>query len=117
MGDLNWVPGAITGSLAVVAAVLTGIITGVLQARRERAKAERDASTPGVPTVQEIWQRQDLMERAFKASLVLLGESVEQHDNPGALVFNRAAVKTLRESGFMPSELEDVLADQDPTKE
>lgn len=112
-----WVPGAVTGSLALIAAVLTGIVTSVFTARRERQKAERDSSTPGVPTVQEIWKRQDLMERAFKASLVLLGESVEQHDNPGTLVFNRSAVKTLRESGFMPSELEDVLADQDQTKE
>lgn len=104
-----WVPGAVTGSLALVAAVLTGIITSALQAKREERKAVRDSATPGVPTVQEIWQRQDLMERAFKASLVLLGESVEQHDNPGRLVFNRAAIKTLRDSGYMPSELEDVL--------
>lgn len=111
MGDLNWLPGAITGSLALVAAVITGIVTSVLQARREREKAVRDSATPGVPTVQEIWLRQDKMERAFKASLVLLGESVEQHADPGKLVFSKTAIKTLRESGYMPSELEDVLTD------
>lgn len=112
-----WIPGLITGTLSLLAAIATGILTSVLTARRERQKAERDARTPGVPTVQEIWLRQDTMERAFKASLVLLGESVEQHNNPGDLVFNQAAVKTLRDSGYMPSELEDVLAIQDPTKE
>lgn len=106
-----WVPGAVTGSLALIAAVLTGIVTSSLAARRERMKDARDSSRPGVPTVQEIWVRQDNMERAFKASLVLLGESVEQHENPGKLVFNKAAVRTLRESGYMPSELEDVLSE------
>lgn len=110
MDNLDWVPGAVTGSLALVTAVVMGIITSVLQARRERQKAERDSGTPGVPTVQEIWVRQDTMERAFKASLVLLAEAVEQHNDPGALVFNKTAVKTLRDSGFMPSELEDVLS-------
>lgn len=104
-----WVPGAVTGSLALIAAVLTGILTSVLTARRERKKDERDSARPGVPTVQEIWVRQDTMERAFKASLVLLAEAVEQHNDPGALVFNKTAIKTLRDSGFMPSELEDVL--------
>ncbi|QGH73987.1 membrane protein [Microbacterium phage Hiddenleaf] len=106
-----WVPGFVTGSLALIAAVLTGIITSVFTARRERQKAVRDSSTPGVPTVQEIWVRQDNMERAFKASLVLLGESVEQHENPGKLKFNKAAIRTLRESGYMPTELEDVLTE------
>jgi predicted AAA+ superfamily ATPase len=107
-----WVPGFVTGSLALIAAVLTGVVTSTLAARRERAKDARDSARPGVPTVQEIWLRQDNMERAFKASLILLGESVEQHENPGKLIFNKAAVRTLRESGYMPSELEEVLAEQ-----
>lgn len=106
-----WVPGAVTGTIALIAAVATGILTSVLSARRERAKDARDSARPGVPTVQEIWQRQDNMERAFKASLVLLGESVDQHENPGKLVFNKSAIRTLRESGYMPSELEEVLAE------
>lgn len=104
-----WVPGAVTGSLALIAAVLTGIITSALQAKREERKAVRDSATPGVPTVQEIWQRQDLMERAFKASLVLVGELAEQHDNPSKLILNKSAIKTLRDSGYMPDELEEVL--------
>ena len=106
-----WVPGFVTGSMALIAAVLTGVVTSLFAARRERIKDARDSARPGVPTVQEIWIRQDNMERAFKASLVLLGESVDQHENPGRLVFNKAAVKTLRESGYMPSELEDVLVE------
>ncbi len=104
-----WVPGFVTGSLALVAAVLTGIITSLFAARRERMKDARASATPGVPTVQEIWIRQDNMERAFKASLILLGEAVEQNENPGKLKFNKAAIKTLRESGYMPIELENIL--------
>lgn len=106
-----WVPGAVTGSLALIAAVLTGVITSIYTARRERLKDERDSARPGAPTVQQVWERQDKMERAFRASLVLLGEAVEQHADPGKLVFNRSAIKTLRDSGYMPSELEDVLTD------
>lgn len=100
-----WVPGFITGMLALI-----GVISAaLLQARRERQKDQRDSSTPGTPTVQDIWKRQDSMEGAFKASLVLLAEAVEQHNAPDTLVFNPIAVKTLRASGFMPPELENVL--------
>lgn len=106
-----WVPGFITGTLALVAAVLSGFITSVLQARREKKQHARASGTPGVPTVQEIWQRQDKMERAFKASLVLLGEVVEQHDDPSKLILSKAAIQTLREGGYLPPELEDVLTD------
>lgn len=112
-----WVPGTIAGTLALLAAIGNGIISGVLQARRERKKDERDSAAPGVPTVQEIWKRQDNQERALDAALVLWVQTVKQHDTPGDLVFSKAAIKTLRETGFMPPELEDVLNDQDPTKE
>lgn len=112
-----WVPGALAGGFAVLAAIATGIINGVMQARRERKKDERDSSAPGVPTVQEIWKRQDNQERALDAALVLWVQSVKQHDTPGDLVFSKAAIKTLRDTGFMPPELEDVLNDQDQTKE
>lgn len=117
MNDLDWVPGFITGSLALVTAILMGFITSALQARRERKKDERDSATPGVPTVQEIWKRQDNQERALDAALVLWVQSVKQHDTPGDLVFSKAAIKTLRDTGFMPPELEDVLNDQDQAKE
>ncbi|QWS69691.1 membrane protein [Microbacterium phage WilliamStrong] len=112
-----WVPGFVTGSLALVAAVLTGIVTSLFAARRARQDHVRASATPGAPTVQQVWERQDKMERAFKASLTLLGEVVEQHADPGSLKLSKAAIKTLRDSGYMPSELEDVLTDQDPTKE
>ncbi|QCW22294.1 hypothetical protein SEA_LUNA18_26 [Microbacterium phage Luna18] len=106
-----WVPGFVTGSLALITAVLMGFITSSLTARRARQDHIRASGTPGVPTVQEIWIRQDKMERAFKASLTLLGEVVEQHADPGSLKLSKAAIRTLRESGYMPSELEDVLTD------
>jgi len=104
-----WVPGAVTGTLALVAAILSGVITGMLQARRERKAREHASGAPGSPTVQQVWERQDRQERALDASLVLLGQVVKQHDNPGNLVLSKAAIKTLRETGFMPPELEDVL--------
>ncbi|QLF84360.1 hypothetical protein SEA_KARATE_36 [Microbacterium phage Karate] len=106
-----WVPGFVTGSLALVAAVLTGVITSVFTARRERAKDARDSARPGAPTVQQVWERQDKMERAFKASLTLLGEVVEQHADPGTLVLSKSAIRILRESGYMPTELEDILTE------
>lgn len=107
-----WVPGAVTGSLALVAAVLTGILTSVLSARRDRNNANRDANRATPPSTQQVWDRLDKVEKALGAGLILLGESVEQHNNPGTLKFNKSAIRTLRETGYMPAELEDVLNDQ-----
>ena len=73
-----WIPGAVTGTLALVGV----FVAGWLQSRRERNAHSRSSATPGAPTVQEIWQRQDKMERAFRSSLVLLGEVAEQWDGP-----------------------------------
>lgn len=104
-----WIPGFVTGTLALIAAVASGIITGMLQARRERKAREHSSGAPGAPTVQQVWERQDKMERALGASLTLVGELVEQHDNPHELMLSPTAIKILRETGYMPSELEDVL--------
>lgn len=104
-----WVPGLVTGSFAVLVAILSGVITGVLQARRERKAREHASGAPGAPTVQQVWERQDKMERALGASIMLVGELVEQHDNPGALRLSPSAIRILRETGYMPTELEDVL--------
>lgn len=112
-----WVPGFVTGSLALVAAVATGIITSLFAARRARQDHVRNSASPGAPTVQQVWERQDRMERALGASLTLVGELVEQHDNPGSLRLSPSAIKILRETGYMPTELEDVLTEQDSTKE
>lgn len=110
-----WIPGALTGSLALLAAVLSGVVTGLLQARRERRAREYDSGAPGSPTVQQVWERQDRQERALDASLVLLAQVVKQHDEPHKLVLSKSAVKTLRDTGFMPPELEDVLEENDTT--
>jgi hypothetical protein len=85
---------------------IVGSIVAWLLARIQK---RTDANTPGTPSVQEIWKRQDSMERAFRASLTLLVEVVEQHAEPGKLKLNAAAIKTLRESDYMPSELEEIL--------
>lgn len=104
-----WVPGLIAGTFAVVVAIVGGMVQIRVAARTARAGLTAQ-TTPGAPTVGDIWKRQDSMEKAFKAALVLLGESVEQHDNPGQLQFNAVAVRDLRESGYMPPELENVLS-------
>ncbi|QKY80324.1 hypothetical protein SEA_MERCEDES_24 [Microbacterium phage Mercedes] len=109
--DANAIPGLITGSLALVAAIASGFISNWFQNRRERSAHQRASGTPGAPTVQDIWLRQDKTERALKASLVLLAESIEQHANPGALRLSKSAIKTLRETEYLPPELEDVLTD------
>ncbi|UVG33810.1 membrane protein [Microbacterium phage HerculesXL] len=111
-----WVPGAVTGGLALIAAIAGGIITGVLQARRERKAREHASGAPGAPTVQQVWERQDRMERALGASLTLVGELVEQHDNPGGLRLSPSAIRILRETGYMPTELEDVLQENESNK-
>lgn len=104
-----WVPGFVTGSLALVAVVVNVILTSWLAARRARQDHVRASASPGAPTVQQVWERQDKMERALGASLTLVGELVEQHDNPGSLRLSSSAIRILRETGYMPSELEDVL--------
>lgn len=106
-----WVPGFVAGMLALFTAISGGVVTGIMQARREKRQYERQSAAPGAPTVQEIWIRQDNQERALDAALVLWVQTVKQHDTPGNLVFSKAAIKALRETGFMPPELEDVLAD------
>lgn len=110
-----WVPGFVTGSLALVTAVLTGIITSVSQARRESRKDARDSARPGAPTVQEIWQRQDKMERAFRSALVLLGEVAEQWAGDRPPVLNKRHMQILAEGGYLPPEFDNLLTADYPT--
>lgn len=114
MWNEPWVPGFVTGTLALVAAIASGVITGLMAARRERAAHERASAAPGAPTVQQVWERQDKMERALGAALTLVGELVEQHDHPAKLRLSPSAIKILRETEYMPTELEDVLAENEP---
>jgi|SRR6478609_1486007 len=101
----SWVPGFITGSLALLGVV----IAGVLQSRRERAQHHDSSTTPGAPSVQEIWQRQDRIEIAFRASLVLLGEIAEQWDGPHPPKLSSRAIKTLQEGNYLPPEFDNLL--------
>lgn len=108
-----WVPGAVTGGLALLAAILSGITTGWLQARRERRAREYASGAPGAPTVQEIWQRQDKMERAFRSSLVLLGEVAKQWDGVHPPKLPRRHIAVLAEGGYLPPELENLASTDD----
>ncbi len=109
IGAESWLPGFVTGSLALLAAILSGIVNGWLQARRDKRAHLLNSASPGAPTVQQVWERQDRQERALGAALMLLVQVVEQHDDPGELVLSRSAIKTLRDTGFMPPELADIL--------
>lgn len=105
--DYNWLPGLITGGLALI-----GVIgAGLLQSRRERNKDRRASATPGAPTVQEIWQRQDRMEAAFRASLVLLGEVAEQWDSDFPPVLSKRHLRILAEGGYLPPEFDGLLSE------
>lgn len=110
-----WLPGAVTGGLALIAAVLSGIVNGAMQARRERQKDQRSSSTPGAPTVQEIWQRQDKMERAFRSALVLLGEVADQWDGERPPVLSKRHMNILAEGGYLPPEFDNLLTADYPT--
>lgn len=105
-----WVPGAITGTLALVGVLLTGWF----QSRRERQKDQRASGTPGAPTVQEIWQRQDKMETAFRSALVLLGEVAEQWDGEHPPVLSKRHMNILSEGGYLPPEFDNLLTSDYP---
>lgn len=100
--------------------VLSGIFTIVgstlawFLARRDKKDDRKHASSaPGAPTVQEIWQRQDRMENAFRASLVLLGEIGEQWDGPHPPDLSPRAIAILRDTGYLPAELDNLLPKHD----
>lgn len=97
---MDWVPGAVTGSLAILAV----LITGLLQSRRERNAANRTSSTPTPPTTQEVWQRVDGLERVVRSSVVLLGEVAEQWESEHPPVLSKRHVAVLAAEGYMPPE-------------
>lgn len=97
--------------------ILSGVFTIVgstlawFLARKDKREDRRAASaTPGAPTVQEIWQRQDRMETAFRASLVLLGEVADQWDSDFPPVLSKRHLKILAEGGYLPPEFDKLLA-------
>lgn len=74
--------------------------------KREQRKAE--AATPGAPTVQEIWVRQDNMERAFKSALELLEEVADQ-EHVDTSKLSKKHVKVLFEAGYLPEAWEHLV--------
>lgn len=97
----------VSGLFTVVASTLAWFL-----ARRDKREQHRNESTsPGAPTVQEIWQRQDNMERAFRASLVLLGEVAEQWDGAHPPVLSRKHLNILAEGGYLPPEFENLVSE------
>ena len=100
MDQAAWVPGAITGSLALIGV----FVTGWLQSRRERRAAQTAASHPSPPTTQEVWVRMDHLERVVRSSIVILGEVAEQWPEDHKPVLSKRHVAVLAAEGYMPPE-------------
>lgn len=103
--------------------ILSGLFTIVgstvawwLARRDKREERKAAAATPGAPTVQEIWQRQDTMERAFRASLVILGEVAEQTDGKIHLKLSHKHLKILADGGYLPPEFDHLLEETSKEK-
>ena len=89
---------------------LVGSLLAWFLARKDkREERQAAAGTPGAPTVQEIWQRQDKMETAFRSSLVLLGEVAEQWDGERPPVLSKRHMNILAEGGYLPPEFDNLL--------
>lgn len=95
--------------------ILSGIFTIVgstlawFLARRDKREDRRAAAgTPGAPTVQEIWVRQDKIETAFRSALVLLGEVAEQWDGERPPVLSKRHMNILAEGGYLPPEFDNL---------
>lgn len=94
----------LSGCITIVASTLAWYLARK-DKREERTAA---AGTPGAPTVQEIWIRQDLMERAFRSALVLLGEVAEQEEvDPERL--SKRHLRILSEGNYLPPEWENLV--------
>lgn len=98
--DAAWVPGFVTGSLAIVGV----FVAGWLQSRRERRAAHHASYSPSPPTTQEVWQRVDRLERVVRSSVVILGEVADQWSSPHPPVLSKRHVAVLAKEGYMPPE-------------
>ena len=98
--DQAWLPGFITGSLAI----LSVIVASWLQSRRERTAAHRTSYSPSPPTTQEVWERVDRLERVVRSSVVILGEVADQWPGTHPPILSRRHVAVLAEEGYMPPE-------------
>lgn len=109
--DGNWIPGFITGGLALIAV----FVGGWLQSRRERQASDRQAklalsqhsmtsASPTPPTTQEVWTRLDKVEKVLGSTVVLLGEVADQWQAEHPPVLSRRHVSIVAEAGYMPPE-------------
>ena len=74
-------------------------------ARRERKdKDNYTAQTPSPPTTQEVWQRQDRLERVLRAAVTLLGQVADQWPAEQPPVLSKRHVEVLAQEGYMPPE-------------
>ena len=96
----DWVPGTITGGLALLGV----IISGLTQSRREKNKDDRTSKSPSPPTTQEVWQRVDRLERVLRASVIILGEVADQWVGDHPPVLSKRHVAVLADEGYMPAE-------------
>jgi hypothetical protein len=111
-----WFPGFVTGSLSLVAVL--GV--AVLQTWRERKKAREDqrqaTATPGAPTTQQVWERQDRQERVLRAAVGVIWEVSEQWEQPHPPVLSKRNVDVLKEEGYMPANWIPATTEEIPTQ-
>ena len=102
----------ISGVLTLIGSLLSWFL-----ARADKRSAHfAESTTPGVPTVQQIWERQDKLERdrvvmdaALRACITLLSEIAEQWDSEKQPELSRQALDTLRKGGYLPAEFESMF--------
>ncbi len=98
--EAAWVPGFVTGSLAIIGV----FVAGWLQSRRERRPAQRASYSPSPPTTQEVWQRVDKLERVVRSSVVIIGEVADQWQGDHPPILSKRHVEVLASEGYMPPE-------------
>lgn len=105
--DAAWLPGFVTGSLAILGV----IVAGWMQTRRERRNAAHATRSPTPPTTQEVWQRVDKLERVVRSSVVIIGEVADQWQGDHPPILSRRHVAVLAHEGYMPPEWDPQVED------
>lgn len=102
---MEWLPGLIAGTAAVLVAAVSGYFQNA-HAKAQRAIAN---STPSPPSTQQVWDRLADYEASFRAALEILEELAEQWPGDTPPNLPKKALKVLSEKGYLPSEWESYL--------
>lgn len=98
----------ISGAFTLIGTLLSWF----LGRRDKHDQRKHDTSSPSPPTTQEVWQRQDKLERVVRSSVVLLGEVADQWEGEHPPVLSRRHVAVLSAEGYMPPEWDPPVDDR-----